>query len=127
MMTNEELAKLWNVSLDEVKRISDYMNKNYYLCVGKSRKDGLFYGLMYRMDEKHGPMLALSLSQGYETPQKAADVFNKVFDKIEMPELRAKLMGVPVDAYKTLKKIEIAPATTQNKNYNFCLDRGSRD
>ena len=63
-MTEEELAKHWNVSLDEVKSISDFMNKNYCIYVGQNKKDELFYGLMYRMDEKHGPMLVVSAKNG---------------------------------------------------------------
>lgn len=114
-MTNEELAKLWNVSLSEVESIADYMNKNFYLCVGKSKSDGLYYGLMYRVDEKHGPMLALSSNQGYRTPKMAADVFNKVFDRIELPNVKAELMGVPVDAYKALKKIDTKEWDMQEK------------
>ena len=108
MMTNEELAAHWNVSLEEVQSISDFMNKNYSLHVGKSRKDGLFYGLMYRMDEKHGPMLAVSTKQGYKTPKEAAEFFNAACDMMQMPDMRAELMGVPADAYKTLEKIDVS-------------------
>ena len=40
-MTNEELAKHWGVSLAEVKRISDYMNQNYYFAVGQNKETKL--------------------------------------------------------------------------------------
>ena len=106
-MTNEELAQHWKISLDEVKSISDFMNKTYSLHVGKNKKNGLFYGLMYRMDKKHGPLLTISSSQGYKTAIEAAVFFNETFDTIQMPEMHAKMLGVPVDAYKTLKKIDV--------------------
>ena len=126
-MTNEELAKHWNVPLSEVESIADYMNKNYYLCVGKSKTDGLFYGLMYRVDERHGPMLALSSTQGYQTPKAAADFFNAICDKIEFPNLKAELMGVPVDAYKALKKIDTKDWETKENNYIPTVSRSLRD
>ena len=114
-MTNEELAEHWGVSLAEAKDISDYMNKNYYLCVGQNKEDKLYYGLMFRVDEKHGPMLAVSSKQGYNTAKKAADTLNDLFDTVQMPETKAKLLGVPVDAYKALKKIDTS-IFTENAN-----------
>ena len=119
MMTDQELAQHWNVSLSEVKDIADFMNKNFQICVGKNKKDGLFYGLMYRIDEKHGPMLTLSSKQGYKTSYEAAKFFNEVFDRIEMPEMKAKIMGVPADAYKALKKIDTDINTPKKNNYNI--------
>lgn len=126
-MTNEELAQHWNVSLSEVQNISDFMNKNYYLCVGKNKNDGLFYGLMYKIDEKHGPMLSVSSKQGYKTAKEAAVMFNEAFDNIEMSEMRAELMGVPVDAYKALKKIDTSSLSTNENNYNLYKGHGSRE
>lgn len=117
-MTNEELAEHWGVSLAEAKDISDYMNKNYYLCIGQNKEDKLYYGLMYRVDEKHGPMLAVSSKQGYDTAKEAADILNDVFDTIQMPETKAKLLGVPVDAYKALKKIDTSVLTEKEKTLN---------
>ena len=126
-MTNEELAAHWNVPLSEVESISDFMNKNYYTCVGKNKNDGLFYGLMFRIDERHGPMLSLSTSKGFETPKEAGDFFNKACDTIEMPNLRAELLGVPVDAYKAIKKIDTSVYATQEKTQFPSLGRGARD
>lgn len=127
MMTDEELAKHWNVSLDEVKSISDFMNNNYFLCVGQNKKDKLFYGLIYRMDEKHGPMLAVSTKQGYETAKEAADYMNNICDNLEFPEIKAELLGVPVDAYKTLKKIDTSDMVAKEKTYTSFAGRGGRD
>ena len=120
-MTDEELAKHWNVSLAEVKSISDFMNKTYSLQVGKSKKDGLFYGLIYRMDKKHGPMLAISSKEGFKTPKAAAEFLNGVCDIMEMTQMRAELMNVPADAYKTLKKIDISIFTQKDKNPNIII------
>lgn len=126
-MTNEELAAHWKVSLDEVQSISDYMNKIYSMHVGKNKKDGLFYGLIYRMDEKHGPMLSLSSQQGFNTPAEAASFLNDVCDRIQMPEVRAGLMNVPTDAYKALKKIDINAFSAKNQNINVYEKYAGRD
>lgn len=126
-MTDEELAKHWNVSLKEVKSIFDYMNKNYYLCVGKDRKSGLYYGLIYRNDAKHGPMLAVSSKQGFRTSQDAADFINGACDTMQMPEERAKMMDVPADAYKALKRIKTYSQKLNSRNPNLNIGRGSRD
>ena len=115
-MTHEELAKHWNISLEEVKNISDFMNKNYFLCVGKNKKSGLYHGLIYKVNEKHGPMLALSSKQGFINALEASDFINNACDIIEMPDERAKLMQVPADAYKTLEKIK------NTKVYSKALD-----
>lgn len=117
-MTNEELAQHWNVPLSEVQSIADYMNNLFTLHVGKNRKDGLYYGLMYRNDEKHGPMLAVSSKQGYKTPKEAADFLNEACDIMQMPDMRAELMGVPADAYKTLKKIDVSVYATKTQSLN---------
>ncbi len=114
-MTNEELAEHWNVPLSEVQSISEYMNNLFTLHVGKNKKDGLFYGLMYRNDERHGPMLAVSSKQGYKTPKEAAVFLNDACDTMQMPDMRAELMGVPVDAYKVLKKIDTSIYNSQTK------------
>lgn len=126
-MTNEELAKHWNVSLEEVKSISEFMNNNYVLKVGRKKDDGLYYGLVYRIDPKHGPMLSLSSNKGFETPKKAAVFLNKTCDKIEMPKIRANLMGVPADAYKALKKIDLSIYASKTKNLNIGNNRLGRD
>lgn len=126
-MTNEELAQHWNVPLSEVESISDFMNNTFSLHVGKSKKDGLFYGLMYRMDEKHGPMLAVSSKQGYKTPKEAAQFLNDACDTMQMPDMRAELMGVPADAYKTLKKIDMNIYAPKTQNLSNTLKSRERD
>ncbi len=45
-MTNEELAKHWGVSLQEVKNISDFMNTHYYITVGCHKKTKLWHGFV---------------------------------------------------------------------------------
>ena len=115
-MTNEELARHWNVSLSEVESISKFMNETYYLCVGQSKTDKLFYGLMYEIDNKQRCRLAISTKQGFETSQEAEKFMNKCADAMQMPEGRAKLMGVPVDAYKALRKIGQEPETPNKAN-----------
>lgn len=126
-MTDEELAKHWNVSLEEVKSISDFMNNNFVLHVGKKKDNGLYYGLVFREDPKHGPMLAMSSNQGFETPREAAVFLNEVCDRIEMPKLRAKLMDVPTDAYKALKKIDLSAYAPKTKNLNTVTTNTGRD
>ncbi|MBR3677054.1 MAG: hypothetical protein IKN71_07985 [Alphaproteobacteria bacterium] len=126
-MTDEELAKHWNISLEEVKSISEFMNKNYSLHVGKDRKTGLYYGLIYRNDPKHGPMLAVSSKQGYRTSRDAADFLNSACDIMQMPEERAKMMKVPVDAYKVLKKIDFRPTVAKTNALKPNSGRDPRD
>ena len=92
------------------------MNNTYVLQVGKSKKDGLFYGLIYRMDQKHGPMLAMSSKQGYKIAKEAAQFINDACDTMKMPEMRAKLMDVPADAYKTLKKFDMSIFSQKTNN-----------
>ena len=48
----------------------------------------------------------ISSKQGYKTAREAADFMNKACDTMEMPDMRAELMNVPADAYKTLKIVE---------------------
>ncbi len=126
-MTNEELAAHWKVSLEEAQSISDYMNKTFSMHVGKSKQDGLFYGLIYRIDERHGPMLTMSSKQGFDTPKEAADFMNETCDKMEIPAMRAKLMNVPVDAYKALKKIDTSAFETKSRSLNINKRSAERD
>ena len=104
-MTINELAEHWKVSLSEAESISKFMNETYYLCVGQNKNDKLFYGLMYEIDNKQRCRLAISTKQGFNTSKEAEDFMNKCADAMQMPDGRAKLMGVPVDAYKALRKI----------------------
>ena len=114
-MTDEELAKHWNVSLEEVKSISDYMNKTYYLTVGKSKSNGLYYGCLFKIEDERS-RLVVSSNQGFATADEAAEFMSTKFDNLELPTMKAELMGVPVDAYKTLKKIELEQKSTEKEH-----------
>ena len=114
-MTNEELAKRWNVSLQEVESISKFMNDTYYLCVGQNKTDKLFYGLMFEIDTKQRHRLVISTKQGFNTSKEAENFMNNSVDAMQMPEGRASLMGVPADAYKTLRKLGQEAPETPNK------------
>ena len=131
-MTNEELAKHWGVSLEEVRRISDFMNSHYFLSVAKHKTTGLFHGVMYEMREDDGerlPSLVLSSEKGFKTKGEAAQYWNDCCDTWKMPKTRAEiLLRVPVDAFKALQKIDL-PRQFHHKN---CVrqpfaGRGSRE
>ena len=128
-MTNEELAKHWNVSIDEVNRISNLINERYYLCLGQKKSDQLWYGLLYekvpearpvREIPEQIPRLVASSVKGYKTENDAVDAINGCMDIIQIPEKRARLMGVPQDAFKSLKKL-VRTTNKQNERNNLCV------
>ena len=129
-MNNKELAKHWNCSASEVKSIAKFMNERFYLWIGE--KDGLFYGYMNeKITYEDGSAVvrpAISINKGFKTPAEAAKALNKICDSLQMPKLRAELMEVPVDAYKTLKKIALPRAiATHKKSYPIDTGREARN
>ena len=131
-MTNEELAKHWNTSVEEVKRISDFMNTHFYLGIARHRETGLFHGVMYTLHESPSgnktPLLVLSSNQGFATRIEAIQNWNNSKDSWQMPKMKAQLLGVPVDAYKALDKIE-APTVVAHKDKSISptSERGPRE
>ena len=126
-MTNEELAKHWNTSLQEVKRISDIMNEAFYCGVSQSKTDHLFYGVMFRWhispSGNRTPMLAASSKKGFPTEKEAVQNWNNLLDQVELPKLKAELMEVPRDAYKALKKIPEPIRTHQRHIVSIWRDK----
>ena len=106
-MTNEELAKHWGVSLDEVKSISDFMNAHYYLTVGRHKDTKLWHGLMYEITDEEGALSREALrTKGFKSELEAIQYWNKMVDDLRIPKVRAEMiMNVPQDAYRTLTKI----------------------
>ena len=130
-MTNEELAKHWGVSLAEVKRISDYMNANYYFAIAQNRETKLWHGVMYKMHESPSgcrtPHLWVSSKKGFKTEREAVEDWNKLTDII-FCKANPILEGVPVDAVKAIQKLEM-PAVVPHKKHEprvFPV-RGPRD
>ncbi len=125
-MTNEELAKHWNVSLDEAKNISDFMNKTFYMTTGQKAGDRTFYGCIYEKfrDGSIRPVFTLSANSnsGFETEKEAIESLNKVPERIKIPDARARLMGVPQDAFIALKRIE-QQSTVGQKAKVVCMFR----
>lgn len=117
-MTNEELAKHWGVSLQEVKRISNIMNANFYCGIAQRKSDKLFYGVMYTLHESPSgsktPLLLVSSKIGSQTETEAIQNWNKLLDRMALPKLRAEILGVPKDAYKALNKIPECVRVVQN-------------
>ena len=105
----KELAKHWGVSLQEVKRIANIMNENFYCGIAQRKTDHLFYGVMFRWHESPSgnktPFLTLSSKQGYQTKAEAIRNWNDLLDKAELSKLCCEIMDVPKDAFKALKKI----------------------
>lgn len=106
-MTNEELAKHWGVSLEEVKSISDFMNAHYYLTVGRHKETKLWHGLMFEIGDKEGALPREVLrTKGFKSELETIQYWNKTVDDLKMPKIRAEMiLNVPQDAYKTLTKI----------------------
>ena len=130
-MTNEELAKHWNVSLEEVKRISDFMNKNFYFCLAQKKETKLWHGRMYRMhispSGNRTPHLWCESKQGFKTPREAAQNWNKLSDMI-ISESNPVELDVPKDAYKAIRKLELPSVIPhrQHESREFSL-RGPRE
>jgi len=118
-MTNEELAKHWDVSLEEVRRISDYMNHNYYFALAQHKETHLWHGVMYRFHTSPSgnrtPHLWTSSTKGFKTTREAVENWNKLTDDM-VCGLNPALEGVPVDAYKAIKKLEM-PAIVPHKQH----------
>lgn len=121
MPSLSELSKQWNLSLKEVKEIQDFMNERYHLAVFKSQANHKFYGCLCEMHETSSgakyPLLVVTVKTPFDTADEAAEFLNKQADTWEMPEMRAKLMDVPQNAYRLLKKLPVK--TKQNNNPLF--------
>ena len=132
IMTIEELAKHWNVSLDEAKSISDFMNRTFYMTVGQKHDDKTFYGVIFERFKDGAVRPAFTLSadpnQGFKTEKEVIDALNKVLERIKIPEFRAKnIMGVPQDAFIALKRLGQTSIVATQKNIPVVLKgRGSR-
>lgn len=118
-MTNEELAKHWGVSLAEVKRISDYMNQNYYFAVGQNKETGLWHGIMYKMHTSPSgwrtPLRKASSTMGFKMVREAVENWNKMADNM-ICKTNPVFEGVPMDAYKAIQKLEM-PATIPHRQH----------
>ena len=118
-MTNEELAKHWGVSLQEVKRISDYMNQNYYFALAQHKETHLWHGVMYKMHTSPSgnrtPHLWVSSTKGFRTEREAVDDWNKRTDTM-ICKANPALENVPVDAFKAIQKLEM-PAVIPHRQH----------
>jgi len=114
-MTIKELAKHWNVSFKKAKSISDFMNETFYMCIGQKKGDPTYYGVIYENFRDGATRIAFTLSKsekkGFDTCEEAIAALNRVPERIRIPDLRAKLMDVPTDAYIALKKVPHIVAT----------------
>ena len=130
-MTHEELAKHWGVSLKEVKRISDYMNHNYYFALAQNKETKLWHGVIYKFHESPSgnrtPHLWTSSAKGFETEREAAKNWNELADTM-IRKANPILEGIPVDAYKAIKKLELSPiASHKAHKHTTSPVRGSRE
>ena len=106
-MTNEKLVKHWKISLGEVKRISDFINKRYELDVIPVT-DGslkLWQGVMYAYDPKNKYILMESQDK-FASRDQAILHWMKQVKNTKLSPGQAKLMGVPEDAFQVIKPIE---------------------
>ena len=120
-MTNEELAKHWGVSLVEVKRVSDYMNHTYHFALAQHKETKLWHGVMYKMHTSPSgcrtPHLWVSSQKGFRTQREAAEDWNKRTDTM-ICKSNPILEDVPVDAYKAIQKLEVAPSIPHKTHAN---------
>ena len=130
-MMIEELAKHWNISLKEAKSISDFMNNTFYMTIGQKHGDESFYGLIYEKFKDGAVRLAFSLSadsnHGFKTEKEAIEALNRAPHRIKIPDGRAKLMGVPPDAFIALKRIgQPSILATKKQIFPVIMERGGR-
>ena len=130
-MTFEKLAKHWNVSLKEAKSISDFMNKTFYMATGQKNGDPTFYGFIYEKfrdgSERCAFTLSLDADHGFETEEEAVKALNKAPERIHIPDGRAKIMGVPQDAFIALNRIyPSSPVATKKQVRSISSGRGAR-
>lgn len=129
-MTNEELAKHWGISLEEVGRISDYMNATYHFALGRNKETKLWHGLMYKMHESPSgnrtPHLWTSSKQGFKTEQEAAEHWNALADTM-IRQSNPVLENVPADAYKAIKKLEIPVVISYRQHESRVFPKRERD
>ena len=130
-MMIEELAKHWNISLKEAQSISDFINNTFYMTIGQKHGDESFYGLIYEKFKDGAVRLAFSLSadsnHGFKTEKEAIEALNKAPHRIKIPDGRAKLMGVPQEAFIALKRIgQPSVVATKKQISPVLLGRGGR-
>ena len=106
-MTNEELAKHWEVSLGEVNRISDFINKRYALDVIPVVDDSLklWQGVMYAHDSQNKYILMESQDK-FASRDQAILHWTKQIKNMKLTPGQAKLMKVPEDAFQVIKPVE---------------------
>ena len=105
-MTNEELAKHWNISQEEVNRISKFINTNYKLDVVPVTDDSLemWQGILYAYDPQNKYILMES-KEKYASHDQAVLHWTRQIQNMEITPGQAKLMDVPVDAFRTIKPV----------------------
>ena len=118
-MTDEKLAQHWNISLAEVKRISDYMNANYYFAVVQNKETKLWHGVMYKMHTSPSgnrtPHLWTSSAKGSKTVREAVKNWNQMADNM-ICKNNPIFENVPADAFKAIKKLEM-PAVIPHRQH----------
>ena len=130
-MTNEELAKHWGVSLQEVERISGIVNTHYHSAVGQHKKTKLFHPVLFKMHEAPSGAisfhLAVSCNKGFETEKEAARFWDELLDKMTIPDVD-NVWNIPADAFKALKKMEVPPAVPHKiRATRIVMEQNSRE
>ena len=106
-MSPEELAKHWNVSLSEVQRISGFINSCYSVGIVPRTEDfcDVWKVILYAYDPRNKYVL-MEDEGSYPDKVQAIIHGSRWAQNIKMTSGQAKNMGVPADAFLSLKPIE---------------------
>ena len=106
-MTNEELAKHWRFPQKEVERISALINDRYKLDILPTTEDSakLWQGVMYAYDP-HNKYILMESKDRFISRDQAILHWSRQIRNMKLTNGQAALMGVPVDAFRTIKPVD---------------------
>ena len=105
-MTNEELAQHWNISLEEVKNISNIINYLYSVELIPEHEASDIWKVVLRANDGRRNYILMEEGRSFSDKKQAIICGTKWAQNIKMTPGQAKLMGVPEDAYLTLRPID---------------------
>ena len=105
-MTNEELAQHWNIPLREVINISNIINYLYSVELISEHKFSDIWKVILRANDGRKNYILMEEGTCFSDKEQAIIHGTQWAQKIKMTPGQAKLMGVPEDAYLTLRPIK---------------------
>ena len=105
-MTNEELAQHWNLSLREVKNISNIINYLYSVeLVSKCRNFSKFWEVVLCANDGKKDYILMEEGNHFSDKEQAIVYGTHWARNIKMTRGQAELMGIPKDAFRILRPI----------------------